>query len=1211
MLQLQRASAGSGKTYALAKTYIRLLISIVGSDGKRRLRSESELLDSAAHILAITFTNKATAEMKSRIIRRLADLANADGMRKVDYLDDFMEEFGASREEINHVCAIALNALLNDYSDFQVSTIDSFFQTVLRTFAFEVDINDSYEVEIDSEMLAIGGIDMTLRNLTDGKADGHIQYWLDQLTDEAMGKNMYWNLFDSGTTRRNSLRTSLLNLVKQMNKEEFKLARDQFDDYFNKYDNYKLTIEAYRKKIEEPLQTILQNLNEAAQRLRDSFTAAGLDIATAGCGNLAGQCKAAAEASDIFSPPTNKYASNRDKIAANPAKAFSSKLKKGTVGSRDMETIAAAANDMFQTWDAWIETLKNEQVMLWRIYRPTILFPLILHYIRRNLTDFLADNNLVELGDTNSILSQIIGDDDAPFIYERLGTRLNHFLIDEFQDTSAMQWRNLRPLIAESLSYDNSNLIIGDAKQSIYRFRNADPSLITSKVPADLRFYPLVETGNGTAENANHRSLPGIVNFNNYIFSLAVRQADKANEIAGIDTSRPEMSLTSLYSNVVQYPCKEDNSAFKGMGYTQINFIPKKKNSPTDFSEDNESDNFSYVGPLIDKLIDRGYCMKDIAVLVLRNDQGRAVINHLINHNRRPGASRKINFVSDESLRISLSRAVGIIVNTLEIIALASLHEFNRYSSRYADAKPDDSGKEASASGKPAKKRPRGEMTAALSAFVARHPEYNPDEAIRAFLEGDEAQNELNEMISSMHSVTLPALAEAITSRFVPEELQIADAPFIAAFQDALLDYCRSYPADLASFLEWWDSRKDRLTINSPQGLDAVNIMTIHKSKGLEFKCVILPDFNLNLGKTESSAGSASYLWIEPKLNIDGLETLPPVLPVKFDFTKMVANDAHREQALDFLYADSMDCLNRAYVAFTRAVDELYIFTNLDANLKKALEEHKLMENSDRSLTHILFHAFHPDGDTSSISTPEIDEMRRRLRVAESKDDEGILTIDIGNPVADPAGMRRAEELKKQKEDASQIPTEEVAAKGYCPNSLTSLLQYKSQPHSFDKEDLSDETSDDPRRRGNILHDILSEVKIAADLPGAVKRRVISGQLTAKGGETALKDLSEALTREEVAKWFDPSLKIIAERFILINGAEFRPDRVSVTADGKRAIVVDYKFGSVSDRTYRKKHAGYVEQVCNYCRLVKKALKIPEVEGWLWYVTRGTTEKVF
>ncbi|MDE6298564.1 MAG: UvrD-helicase domain-containing protein, partial [Muribaculaceae bacterium] len=442
------------------------------------------------------------------------------------------------------------------------------------------------------------------------------------------------------------------------------------------------------------------------------------------------------------------------------------------------EHLTQLALTMYDRYDDWLKTLAAPEIILWECYAPLLPYLGLLGEVRSKMNSFLETNNMIQLGETNSMLRQIIGEDDTPFIYERLGSVINHYLIDEFQDTSRMQWDNLYPLLKENDSRGEDNLIIGDAKQSIYRFRNADPSLISTVVP---ELFPRhLAAGSGRSDNTNWRSARRIVEFNNLFFRFLVGRLEKLKS-GSID-------FKNLYENVAQYASKRKNS-----GYVEVRFLnpaddEKRKEegkSPADIASEMAVE---AVGPLISSIINRGIDQRDIAILVDTNNAGKAVIGALVDYNATLAPEeRKIDFISEESLLVSQAESVQIIVNVLSQIT-------DGYDTIGKDESDTDEHRDVK----------WNKIKAALDFYTLRHPELSVAEQVAGFLNEESRDNVIAEMLAEMQSVALPALVEAITERFVPVEMRRAQAVFIAGFQDMVLDYTERYPAEVASFLSWW-----------------------------------------------------------------------------------------------------------------------------------------------------------------------------------------------------------------------------------------------------------------------------------------------------------------------------------------------------------------------------------------------------------------------
>ena len=1071
--------------------------------------------------------------MKQRIVEKLADLSVAadpgkvtpELLKKTAYLDEFAKNLNVPPEKIGTAAQEALSVLLNDYSDFRVSTIDSFFQSVLRTFAYESNLNDSYQVEIDSDFLIAAAIDSTLNDInTPGMADTPASRWIKILTAEAAQAGGGWNVFQKSTATR-SIYSTLRRSLRMMESEEFKEIRAALDDFFistSETASLETVYLSLKDRMERPLRESLENTQNLAHKLEKALKNAGID-ASADCHRyLSGHLKKIRNLTfdlSLSSPLIFKPLNLEGK----------SLLKKG-VKNTEESAVTRIAREMYEAYNEWINAHTSPQWLHWQVYAPLLPYLGLLGEARLKMNEFMDSNNLIQLGETNSMLRQIIGDDDAPFIYERLGSVINHFLIDEFQDTSRMQWENLQPLLRESDSRGEDNLIIGDAKQSIYRFRNADPSLITSFVPS--LFPDHLSAGMSREENTNWRSDRTIVEFNNLFFSLLAPRVDSF-KMGNLDFS-------DLYGNVAQFPKHRERA-----GYVEVRFLEgtptdeeKKAGKTTDDLLTEKA--LAQLGSLISSMMARNIQQRDIAILVDTNEDGKSVISALVDYNTTLKAGeRKIDFISEESLLVSQSEAVGIVLNVLRYIASG--------------------------------------MDMNLTFFSLRHPELSPAESVAGFLNNESPRKEIDALLADMQAETLPAIVEAVIEKYVPMEMRRSQALFLAAFQDMVLEYTDRYTSDIASFINWWDSKGKLRSISSPEGTDAVRIMTVHKSKGLEFGCVILPLANISL----EPEMKAEWRWVKPA-SIFSDCGLPPYLPVST--TKNLLDTEHAPLYTEYHDLYMMDKLNSVYVAFTRAVNELYVFTRPSkkrGHIGMLLKE--FLNPPDDGSFEILL-------DTSD---PELLLPRPLIKVSE---DEAIITIG--------EKKLRTEAVPKAEKD-KENGVEERLIEEYGVDSSPAILHYV-EGETGDTSTLSPSPNDDdPRSEGNLLHGVMEKVEKATDLHNAILSMRMRGMISNQQAREWEPMLERALSNPEVAIWFDGSRKVVNERDIIYpRQKNRRPDRIMFNADRSEAIIVDYKFGAEPDNNAHKK------QVKEYMELIREAIRPKKIYGYVWYVRQGKVMKV-
>ncbi|MBD5187139.1 MAG: UvrD-helicase domain-containing protein [Bacteroidales bacterium] len=1125
MLTRQLASAGSGKTYTLARQYIRFLISIQEENKPRRLRKKRELAEAASHILAITFTNKATSEMKDRIVAKLAALADHSTAPSADYMKEFTAELHVSADKISEACKIALDHLLNDFSQFNVTTIDSFFQSVLRTFAYETDLNDNYGVEIGTETLSALAIEEMLNGLNSGtgKKD-YAEPILSLLINLNQKKNRSgWNLFQRRESKFSAY-SELLASLRNIDNDKFRSIYDSLCNYFfDKEGMAPYTLYVRLKELSEtPVAEAWEKVVISGRELANLFLEKGLDIKAQGRAYMHSHVKLA------LNPDWENVISDVKKKktpASSDIKTFysSKESKKLSADSVLTDRITAAGTLFYDNINYFKDLVENPKgaYHYWEIYRENLPLLGMLLLVSRFIRSYTSDHNLVQLSDTNTILSRIIAKDDTPFIYERLGARLDHFLIDEFQDTSLMQWENLYPLLFESESRNQENLIIGDAKQSIYRFRNADSSIITDLVPS-LFNAQMKDAGNSAAENTNWRSKRRVVEFNNLVFRYLS------------DSLGPQFSR--LYCNTVQPPHNTETS-----GYIEINFTPSPETSPNDDDETKAAIYYEslHLGERVAEMRSRGYRYKDIAFLVRKNVQGERVIQALMDYNSKAGPGvEKIQFVSEESLKIDSSSAVRIIIDALQSIVSGTPFRIPDFpSASMLDSEADPSS----------------------DSFI-----------------------NLDALLHSMQSTVLPALVETIAEKCIPKELRCDEAPFLAAFQDEVLAYCDSHPADIASFLTWWKERKKTASITSPEDTDAVRIMTIHKSKGLEFDCVIIPELSEDFNKGKSR----KWTWVKPENPWGDAIKLPDYLPV--NISSALTGTAHEDLLSSFRVEEAVDSLNATYVALTRAVKELYIFLpcpqeinpNKLGNTKLWQMLYQLLDNAPEIIS--------ASASADRPYLPSPDEIKKLSDLRFSFGEKFV--IESSAPV-------------NQSSDGNDI-NRSLPIREYHINASLPILQFVETDENGSAATLP---SQEAREEGTQFHAVMANIITAADIDKALQKARISGAVSSAWINQNREFIEKAIASVEQYGWFSPGVKVLNERSLATRGNRSgkvivkRPDRIMLHPDGK-AIIVDFKFGEPNSE--------YIKQVRDYASIMRRCNGVTSVEGYLWYVSLGRVEKI-
>ncbi len=1165
VLTIYKASAGSGKTYALTYEYLRDLLTVKNPEtGEYRLNHpafspKGSNVNRHRHILAITFTNKATEEMKKRIISRLHDLTvmPASDAKDADYANDLMALTGCTREQLAMTAAAALEQLLFDFHNFNVSTIDSFFQRVLRNFARELDRQGDFEIELSESVVMNSAVDDMLDDFNISLAGTTpLETWLERFMKDEIDRGEKGDLLN----RNSRSHREMVSLISKITSEKFTPYEQAMKDYLS---DSGMRLTALQVAIDRRIKEIKEEI-------------AGM--ATSIITELSGY----KDNGGIVSFALNfvkKLANHEDldiKKELIPYNTGEKKIFKKThtcpddVKARIEDEISRAAG----------LRIHLDELALIKSALYTLSF---LSFAWDYLHKFYTENNVVLLANTNNLIHRIIDGSDVPFIYERLGTRLHNFLIDEFQDTSKMQWSNLKPLVANSIAETHDNLIIGDVKQSIYRFRNSEPDLLHRQVQEDD--FPLYSTvrGDKTAENTNYRSSATVITFNNTLF----RRLATKMKIGG-------------YEHVVQaVPAK--HADFRGyVRFLPISKLQKggaKKNESEDenLSERERIEKKCQQLPLLAEQIRRqhlrgGYRFKDIAILCDKRDECAKVIEYLLQYHS------DIPVLSSDSLLLESSPAVKLIIAMLRLLSnVQAGRSTGRGGKDYASL---------------------ADMNLAVSRFeyFISQPESNGDPEValgRALDSAESVESVVGEILAS-HPSSLQALIDSIISQRIPPQMRHDQLPYLLALQDYVAQYSERGTQSVNSFLRWWDENSSSFTIPFGSDIDAVTVLTVHKSKGLEFPCVHLPFASREV---VSKKYKNAYIWI-PMPRLEGIDPslLPPAILTKVnkvgDWEKGLFYDTFKA----YLRTGEIDTVNLTYVAFTRAEAELIVYYDPKEDMGKDLSECLGQEATaeERSLDFTLDLARYFDSETGEFILGEetFEKNLPRNKDNASKDAHNE-SADVAESANGTEGADVAEGIDVA-ESADKV--EKVQPEPYSPEyhvyprpdtqiitSVESLLD--------EKADIEDESPSPTRRErrgfdspeivyGNMMHDILSNTRLISDLDSAVALVAASKQYDAeevkKGGETLRGVLN--MNREELARWFRDFDTVLCEQSIYIPNIPKpnyrRPDRLVFRPDG-RVEVVDFKFTASEEPEHKT-------QVREYVSLLRE-MGFDLAGGWLWY----------
>lgn len=1187
MLQIHKASAGSGKTFTLTRQYLKLLLAQRGADGRFSLRP---LTPHGHHqpkvhgrILAVTFTNKATDEMTARIIGELAALGGTapDG-RKSPYEDEFIKEFGTDAATLAMHARRALADVLYNFSWFNVSTIDSFFQRVLNTFTRELELSPTHDVEIDDRYpvaVAVGKMLQDINNPDEGTATHrrHLEEWLRRYMLSKLESGGNANLL----SRSSSVNERLISEMRGFLNETYKINRAEIDEYFTDPSR---------------IERFSQALGSRGPLAREAQDIMALAAATLERMGEYGQKNVRAPLADFAA---GNFGRNRtatwQKAVADPTTAF---RKTDKPDAAMLGEVGAALSAI----DNFIDKARLARLLFDNVYQLGLF-----GQVHRYLDEYRHEHDALLLSDTNDLLHRIISEDETPFIYERMGTAIHHFLIDEFQDTSQMQWENLKPLVLESLSRGNDNLIIGDEKQCIYRFRNSDPRLLESKVETLVhgRFPDSVEVhGIDIAENTNWRSSVEVVKFNNTVFNALARIAD---------TSAAH-SIEHTYGGLVQQiPQKHADLR----GYVKITFFPRAAASSGEEQEENvplAQRQLDALTAEVSRQLSAGYRPSDIAVLVRKGSEGRRIIEHLMQAMTNPSTwpHGQVPVASADSMPVSMSPAVRMIVNVLRLATepltvtkgdgkvdtdgnpvnvVNPVYRRNRLLHRFELSRfemveeTDENGSPLlNPDGSPRMRRLTDSEALARAVAATSVPVDETTDALQAEIDAELAR------LRNMESPTLLALTERIIGRFVTPEARRHENNFITAFQDLVADFSERGNNSVLDFLDWWDRGGALTNVPAPDGVEAINVLTIHKAKGLEYACVHLPFCSYDM-VTNHSDKRPSRRWYR----LDPTQ-LPFVDPADVPPMMMLPNNtANRDipmlarQTDEWITEQKVDTLNVAYVAFTRAVRELAVYSEMPSASENAADT--------RPFNSLLLQALR-DMSAQHMEhlgiTPEVRQWMTPLDTGLQPCTDGIpddgIRFTLGTPTApEPqagsGGIRPAPEQKVT--DAIDYGT---LLDEYEVNERSAILA------EMDFDELDNFDFDTDRHRGIFLHSVLGQVRRLSDLPKALARQGHRFRLSAEQLQMSRDILDKALADPRVRPWFEGFASVANERSIAGGETLRRPDRIVWMPDGSVAVI-DYKFGA-ADRP------AYHSQVRRYLRMLADAGH-PGARGYLWFPIKG------
>lgn len=1034
------ASAGSGKTYALVKEYLKIILVAPKNDAYR-------------NILAITFTNKAVHEMKSRIVGNLSEFAKEEPNEKAqDLMRDLSIDTELSIIQIKTKSQQIIKHIIHNYAAFDISTIDKFTHKVIRAFAHDLNLPMTFEVTLDTENLLIEAVDAIIAQAGE---DETLTKLLIDFTMEKTDDDKSWDI------SREILETGRL-VLNENNRNEITHFQDKSIAEFVEIKN----------KLAEICKVLEKETVEFADQAYALIEKNGIDLKSFSRGTFPNHIISIQQ--QKFNPK-NKTFHEFDDVAINKT-------------AKDSAIIEGVIPDLLQLLGKVYKIF--EKIYFYKAFLKNITPLSLLNTVSNELAKIQEEQNVLSISEFNAIIHREIQNQPAPFIYERLGERYRHFFIDEFQDTSEMQWQNLIPLIDNALSGQDdfgvkgTLMIVGDPKQSIYRWRGGKAE----------QFIELSKTQNPFSNpdkklehlDKNYRSYSQIIEFNNDFFKLL------SNEFQHLD-------YKDLYEN---HSHQKTNN--KTGGYVNISFIPKVEktgdNSEASGEEEALDKTDLYVLATlntIQKVVKQGFEYKDIVILTRKRSQGIAVANYL--------TEQGIPLLSSETLMIKNATEVRFIIHLLKYLKNNSDKESKAYFLYYLAQNSQD-------------KLP-------INDFIAQGMGHVNEKDFETWLES------FNVSLSfqNIRKKSLYEAVEVIVSKFLNPKNSNS---YVQYFMDIVLERDIRNQAGISDFLNFWDKNSEKFSIPSPEGKNAVRIMTIHTSKGLEFPVVIMP-----FAENEYSKDPKPKLWIQaeeedfglPKVLIDNSSAVEGFGEVAAE----VYNQKKQEELLDNI--------NVLYVALTRAEEQLYVISNMNLSNKGEIPKNNMCAFFINYLAN--------KGDF----------------------DENKLEYEFGNPT-------RLSVVEKHVDASKTIP---LVLEILNPKNIKIAQREALMWGTLQQEAIE---------YGNVIHEILSFVRTKEDVDLAITKAIENGLITLSQKELVYKTIQEIVSHPELSICFAEGNEVLNEQTIIQKeGKTVKPDRMVLTKNNE-VLLLDYKTGTHNVK-YQQQLENYQDAIekMGY-KVVKKAL---------------------
>ncbi|MEQ9468425.1 MAG: UvrD-helicase domain-containing protein [Ekhidna sp.] len=1019
-LTIYKSSAGSGKTYTLAKEYLKLAL---------------QSKDYYQNILAVTFTNRAAEEMKERVLDFLIKISKG----KHELVNVYAKELGKSEQQIIEAAKNALTHLLHHYGYFNITTIDTFFHRVIRSFSREIGLQGSFGIELDTEKVAEFITSSVYEGVEENK---QLRDWLVEFSMEGLSDGEGYET-----------KGQVSKLAKQLFQEEFKkLPQGQFadDQVKDKIKTLKGELLKTKKAFESALINIARKADEAMQSA--GVTIDDLLYKASGPGGFFPK---------LHRKEYDSLLTKRVETAKEDSTAWTSKSsnKQDLIIQLAESSLMPLMNEALDYIEESKQDYYTANAVLKHLYTLGLMSDLA-----QKLQDYKREEEIIMISDLPDFLSQIIDDSGSPFIYEKVGTWYSHFLIDEFQDTSQFQWNNFKPLLEESLANGNENIIVGDAKQSIYGWRGGDPTLLLTHVQRDIPQAKVDPT-----KSTNWRSAPRAVEFNNQLFaSLPQIMAEEMSEV--ISKEEAEM-IVKTYEGVEQ-KVADKNQALDG--FVQLEFLETERNEWKQQVMERTIET-------MENLLREGHKLNDMAILVRTNKEATEIVNHVLDYRRNH--ETQIEVISADGMLLENAKVVQLIlsafnhlINPNDISILADLTY--RYQK---DVKKTGFSSHADFS-----RLGNGGLPASFTKY-------------------------------QQHLLHLPILelVEVLIRTF---ELNVLEAEYVylQAFQDAVLEFTKNNRSDLRLFMEWWEDNGKKRSVQLTGALDAVEVITSHKSKGLQYPIVFVPFCNFNMDSRPKP------VWYQSPFQ-EG-ESLPVDYKSELEQTKFAS---HYQKDIAKWHLESLNVL---YVAFTRAENGLFVFCEPPPSRKEK------MYGTASKLLWAFFEKHQIEGWN-----------------------EGQKVFRIGSL---PVKHREADEQM-------------IQLRSYTSNKWSNKLQVRKTGKAY-----YDDEVEKSRSEGTLLHQILSEIIHHEETVRVLDRYERAMQITTddrKRYEALINNLWE---NEIVKGWFSGVGEVKTEVVVLPKDGETkRMDRVVIDGKKATVIDFKSGQPKSEDNRQLKKYASLLTEM--------------------------------